>query len=207
MTERAWRLDPAPVHPASSERNEAAELTPGSDTGPMVSACGPRRSSLGRLGFVRQWILAVRTWAIEKFQGIGGRAARFEDVLHEFTAIIETADDPAIVEAALLRLARRIAAGVSDRADHRTGPVPRSWRLQREATTRDPAAKSVRRALVPVGAVNRSWKCRCVAARLSAAGSAFARERRGWLLEEGNDPAPDHALHHGRVRAGKAGPS
>jgi diguanylate cyclase (GGDEF)-like protein len=65
---------------------------------------------------------AVRTWARERFKGLGGCAARFEEVLHEFTAIIATADDPATVEAALLRQARRIVP--ASRIELVTGPAP-----------------------------------------------------------------------------------
>ena len=51
---------------------------------------------------------------------------RFEDILHEFTGIIETADNPVAVEAALLRQAQRMVPACRVELMHGTGPVPRS---------------------------------------------------------------------------------
>ena len=45
----------------------------------------------------------MRIWARETLKGLGGHSARFEDILHEFTEIIETTDSSGAVEAALLR--------------------------------------------------------------------------------------------------------
>jgi len=100
----------------------AAELTPGSTELAVVSAVGPPAQRSMPAVFVRRWNQALRTWARERIRGMCGFTASFEDVLHEFSAIIETEDNPAMVEAALLRQARRIVTAC--RVELITGLTP-----------------------------------------------------------------------------------
>jgi len=51
----------------------------------------------------------LRSWLPAQFAGRGGDDSPFEEVLHGFAEIIETAVDPAIVESSLLRLVRQLA--------------------------------------------------------------------------------------------------
>ena len=58
----------------------------------------------------------------ERFKGFGVKAVSFEDLLHEFSAIIETTDNPVTVQAGVLRQARRLVPGY--RIELVTGPAP-----------------------------------------------------------------------------------
>jgi len=108
MSERAWRFDPAAVHSNSTNTTEAAEIQSGADAGSIDSrtGSGPRWTALR---FIVRWHHAFRTWFHARLDGFNGANAQFENVLHHFAATIATVDDPAIVEAALLRLARQMA--------------------------------------------------------------------------------------------------
>jgi len=108
MSDRAWRLDPAVVHSNSSNRTEAAEVQSGSDAGSIDSRTGPVPRCTA-LGFILRWHHPLRTWLRARLDGFKRADAQFEHVLHQFAATIATVDDPAIVEAALLRLARQMA--------------------------------------------------------------------------------------------------
>ena len=66
-----------------------------------------RRSCAG--GVRGRWHQILRDWLRARFDHLRGANARFEDVLHQFAATIAAVDDPAVVESALLRLARQMA--------------------------------------------------------------------------------------------------
>ena len=107
-TERTWRLDAAPVDVDSGKTSEATEIQPGSDPGSIVAGPAPaRRSTAG--GAMGRWHEALRDWLHARLDHFRGGKAKFEDVLHQFAATIAAVDDPAIVESALLRLARQMA--------------------------------------------------------------------------------------------------
>jgi diguanylate cyclase (GGDEF)-like protein len=120
-TELAWRLDSVGPHAASTEMCEATKSTP--VTGP---ACSAVRPATGRAtpaaGLLRRWNEVVRTWSRKRFNGLVSLSARFEEILHEFTGIIDTADGSSVVEAALLRQARRTVPGC--RVELIMGPAP-----------------------------------------------------------------------------------
>ena len=127
MTELAWRLDAVGPHAASSELCEATKTTP--VTGPACSAVGPvAERSTPAAGLLRRCNDVVRTWSRKKFNGLMSQSARFEEILHEFTGIIDTADGSGAVEAALLRQARRTVPGcrveliMGPAASHDQGP-------------------------------------------------------------------------------------
>ncbi|MFI5456669.1 MAG: GGDEF domain-containing protein [Isosphaerales bacterium] len=106
--DRAWRFDPAVVHSNSSNTTEASDIQSGADAGAIASRTGPGPRWTA-FGCILQWHHAFRTWLRTRLDGFKGANAQFEDVLHHFAATIATVDDPAIVEAALLRLARKLA--------------------------------------------------------------------------------------------------
>ena len=178
---RAWRLDPVGAHPASSEMDEMARFRrPAPAPGRVIAAGGPLTTKPKPGSLLRQWHQVVRTWGRERLKGLGGRAARFEAALHDFTGIIETAENPVAVEAALLRHAQRMVPAC--RIELIAGPVPCT------TTSRSPrvtawlrSGKRARQALATVGMMTLSGKCRYVAARLSEAGSASVRGHEGWL--------------------------
>jgi diguanylate cyclase (GGDEF)-like protein len=119
MTKLAWRFDTVGARAASSEICEVTKTTP--VTPPACSAVGPAAECSSPGGAVRRWNDVVRTWAREKLKGLGGRSARFEEILHEFTGVIDTADNCGEVEAALLRQARRMVPAC--RVELIMGPV------------------------------------------------------------------------------------
>jgi len=108
MSDRAWRLDHVVVHADSSKITQAAELESRSDAGRIDPAggSGPRSTALG---FTPRWYHNFRTWLHVRLHGFEGLNVRFENVLHQFAATIASVDDPALVEAALVRLARQMA--------------------------------------------------------------------------------------------------
>ena len=91
---------------------------------------GPGR---GPTGVIRRWNHVMRSWARERLKRLIRPATRFEEILHEFARTIEIAGDAGVVEAALVRHARRMLPGVSRRIDHgfgfhsRSGTARRAW--------------------------------------------------------------------------------
>jgi len=174
-SERAWRLDAAVVHTNSNKTTEFAQLQSGSDPVSIEwdAGAGPRSTALG---FIRRWHNIFRSWLHARFDRSKGVDARFEEVLHQFAATIATADDPAIVEAALLRLAHQMApasrielvSGPDTAFDHDVEAEADGEGSGGEETAADRWTQPVAR---------RCWNCRFVAARRFAAGSASARDQ------------------------------
>jgi diguanylate cyclase (GGDEF)-like protein len=121
MTERTWRCDSVGAPQASSDMSGSADLSAGSHRSPEESVTEPMPSH-PTFGLIRQWTRTVKRWMRERFTGFGGNAVDFEDILHEFSAVIETTDSPATVEAGVLRQARRLVPGY--RIELITGPAP-----------------------------------------------------------------------------------
>jgi diguanylate cyclase (GGDEF)-like protein len=120
MNELAWRLDPVGAHAAPSENFEATKTTP-----VPRAACAANVSAADRsrpAGLFRRCNDVVRTWVRERLNGLVSQSADFEEILHEFTETIETADSAGAVEAVLLRQARR--AVPASRVELIMGPAP-----------------------------------------------------------------------------------
>ena len=125
MADRAWRLDTTANQSDSTKETEVAQLQSGSDAGSIDPATrsGPRSTARG---FILRWHDTFQRWLHSRLNGFNGVNPRFEHVLHQFSATIAAVDDPAIVEAALLRLAHQMApaswielvAGRSPADDH-----------------------------------------------------------------------------------------
>jgi diguanylate cyclase (GGDEF)-like protein len=111
MTERVWRLDTVEAPPATSELSADAQRPARPTAEPLVSPSGPAPVESMPAGFWRRWSQAMQDWATESIRRVGNRGARFESLLHELSTIIESSDDLATVEAALLRQARRLVPG------------------------------------------------------------------------------------------------
>ena len=93
ISERAWRLDPV----------EAATVP---ITGELYEATEPRSMTVP---LIRQWVRTAQSWTrafLERFIGV---PVGFEQVLHPFVMVLQTADDRAAVETALLRAVRKLA--------------------------------------------------------------------------------------------------
>jgi diguanylate cyclase (GGDEF)-like protein len=119
MTELAWRLDAVGPHAASSEMCEVTKTTP--VRGPACSDIGPvAERSMPAAGLLRRLNEVVRTWSRKRF--MVSQSARFEQILYEFTGMIDTADSSGAVETALLRQARRTVPAC--RVELIMGPAP-----------------------------------------------------------------------------------
>jgi diguanylate cyclase (GGDEF)-like protein len=93
MSERSWRRDPVETV-AALETSEPAEATePGSMT----------------VSLLRQCSLTARTWACACVERFASVQVGFEQVLHPFVVVLETAASRADVEAALLQAVRKMA--------------------------------------------------------------------------------------------------
>ena len=147
MTERTWRLDSVGVCHASGDMSGPADSSPGSDRGhdDSVTESAPSHASFG-LG--RQWIRTVKRWMGEGFKGFGRTEVNFEDILHEFSAIIEMSDSPETVQAGVLRQARRLVPGY--RIELINGPAPSRERCT--VTQHDGGESSGRESLSNSGA-------------------------------------------------------
>jgi diguanylate cyclase (GGDEF)-like protein len=77
-------------------------------TGMAPLAVGPLNGRVGPTRLIRRWGRVVRTWAKERFTGLGRPTVQFEEILHEFAQTIEVAGNTRAVEAALMRQARRM---------------------------------------------------------------------------------------------------
>ena len=110
MTERTWRFDSVGAGNALTVISESAEPTPGSHPSPPESVIAPA-PRYGRFDLVRQWNCAVKSWMRERFKSFDRNSFSFEDILHEFSAIIETTDSTETVQAGILRQARRLMPG------------------------------------------------------------------------------------------------
>jgi diguanylate cyclase (GGDEF)-like protein len=110
MTERAWRLDSVGAHPAASDTYKA-DATPEAVTVSIDSASGPIAARSEGARFIERWRSSLQTWTTMRLERLGLQTSRFEDVVHEFTGVIEAADNPVALETALLREAQRLVPG------------------------------------------------------------------------------------------------
>ncbi len=109
MRERTWRLDPIETGLGPSDMNEVCEPEHKLAEGRRTAAEGPPRRVKGlAVGSIRRWDQTVRSWVRARLGGFAGRSDQFENVIHEFAAIIAVADNPALVEAALVRITKLI---------------------------------------------------------------------------------------------------
>ena len=109
MRERTWRLDPIDIGLGSSDMNEVCEPEHKLAEGWRTAAEGaPRRVKGLAVGSIQRWDQTVRSWVRARLGGFAGRSDQFENVIHEFAAIIATTDNPAFVEAALVRITKLI---------------------------------------------------------------------------------------------------
>jgi diguanylate cyclase (GGDEF)-like protein len=122
-TELAWRFDSVAAHAASSEIYEATKAVAVAER--MCSAVDPVAERITPTNFLKRWKEVVRTWANERLRRLSVHSARFEDIVHEFTEIVETAHSAGAVEAALLRQARRTVPAC--RVELIMGPAPASF--------------------------------------------------------------------------------
>ncbi len=108
IADRTWRLDHAEVRTCSSEVNAAAQPGSKSDARSIDpgAGSGPRSTAVG---FIPAWVHALRNWLCLRLDRVEGMNVRFEHVLHQFATTIATVDDPALVQAGLLRLAHQLA--------------------------------------------------------------------------------------------------
>ena len=120
MNELAWRFDTVGSHATSSEICEATLTTP--ITKLMCAGVKPEAERSMPTGLFERWSEIVRTWARERRNSMVSQSARFEEILHEFTGIIETTNSSEAVEAALLRQARRMVP--SSQVELIMGPAP-----------------------------------------------------------------------------------
>ena len=119
QTRHAWRIDHDEARAGWSAIVEAAIGGAGAGMTPL--AVGPLNGRIGPKRLIRRWGQVVRTWAKERFTGLGKPTVQFEEILHEFAQTIEVADDARVVEAVLMRLARRVAP--TCRLELITGPA------------------------------------------------------------------------------------
>lgn len=129
-TAHAWRLDV--VGSCAGSRKTAARATaaPGEDS--TKAGMRPSKMRFAPARFIIRWKEVMRTWTKARFRGLMTRSVRFEEILSEFTCVIETAGDAVVVEEALLRQARRMvprcrielissSARPRDEGEHKTG--------------------------------------------------------------------------------------
>jgi diguanylate cyclase (GGDEF)-like protein len=74
----------------------------------MSSACGFSAQGMAPAGSCGRWNRALVAWAREAINRFSRSAAIFEQTIHDFSAFIETTENPLAVEAALLRQARQM---------------------------------------------------------------------------------------------------
>jgi diguanylate cyclase (GGDEF)-like protein len=106
MTTRTWRADSLEERAKSTAANppvRARTLCEGQSVEPAAPGTGVSR--LRRLGAA-----VARAGRAAWSRTFDRQATRFEEVLHDFAAELAASREPASIEAALLRLARRIAA-------------------------------------------------------------------------------------------------
>jgi diguanylate cyclase (GGDEF)-like protein len=109
MRERTWRLDPIETGLGSGDMNEVCEPEYELTEGGRTAAEGPPRRVKGlAVGSIRRWDQTVRSWVRARLGGFADRSDQFENVIHEFAAIIAVAENPAFVEAALVRITKLI---------------------------------------------------------------------------------------------------
>jgi diguanylate cyclase (GGDEF)-like protein len=120
---RAWRFDRALPEAGSRQPASAASAS----SGPRSTALDPETAARApSLIVAARWHDAVRNRLRLILHALFGTNPGFEHALHQFSAAIATVDDPALVEAALFKLAHHMApaswielvAGESVPAEH-----------------------------------------------------------------------------------------
>src|SRR5271166_5563083 len=101
ISERAWRRDPgeALAVPGTSERNEATEPRAGLVARSIVSVPNLVGERSMTVPFLPQWSRTAQIWARAFLERFAGVPVEFEQVLHSFVVVLETAHDRAAVEA------------------------------------------------------------------------------------------------------------
>jgi diguanylate cyclase (GGDEF)-like protein len=109
-SERSWRFDRVPAHTEASPRNQEGQPPPRALFGATVARSGGDQASsaavplpLRSRGVFASWLRALLA------RRVGGAQPAFEEVVHQFAAIIETEVDPVIVESSLLGYVRQLA--------------------------------------------------------------------------------------------------
>jgi diguanylate cyclase (GGDEF)-like protein len=108
-TDREWRVDTASARPATTDMRELPR-TLGTQASPPETAHGlrGRGSQIGDAW--RRSTNRVHFWVIARLRQFAGRArsSYFEGLLRDFIEVIDTADDPAVLERSLVRLAGQL---------------------------------------------------------------------------------------------------
>jgi diguanylate cyclase (GGDEF)-like protein len=109
MSRRAWRLDrtdssPDPKQSGQQDESRAVNDQPVRGVSSGTAETSPRRRAWST-GFWR----VVRDRLTARLRRSGPVRVEFEEMIHEFAALIDQADDPVTVEGELLRVVRRMA--------------------------------------------------------------------------------------------------
>jgi diguanylate cyclase (GGDEF)-like protein len=105
---RAWRTDSG-EEPATAKAAGPASRTGTPCEGQPADRPGPPSSRAGSIGLGRLGAAVVRAGLRAWASCFGRREGRFEEVLHDYAAELGISRDPGAIEAALVRMARRIA--------------------------------------------------------------------------------------------------
>ena len=109
MSRRAWRLDQTATVIAatgSDGRNEPPRPE-NEPTGPLSLVPGP--STTADAGWTTRLRRTLTVWLGAGPRPLRPKRVAFEEIIHRFAALIDQSDDPATVEAELLRLVRRMS--------------------------------------------------------------------------------------------------
>jgi diguanylate cyclase (GGDEF)-like protein len=104
MRECPWRLDSIGTELASTAINPRCELhnIPTDGCGSADDGHGLDPTALA-VGSIRRWDQAIRTWIRSRLRRDSGPSGQFEKIVNDFAGIIATTDNPACIEAALVR--------------------------------------------------------------------------------------------------------
>ena len=122
VSERSWRVDPIDAQSSSNDIDSASGHRSRSELQMIASTPGTGTAKSTVVDYIRRCDRLARAWVRARFSSSGAAELRFAETLHQFAAIIGTADNPAIVEAALLRMVRDVAAATRIELTIGSGP-------------------------------------------------------------------------------------
>jgi diguanylate cyclase (GGDEF)-like protein len=109
MSRRAWRLDRMGRSPDQKQPGEQDDAAPMNAEPANVLPCETTATGAARPRWVAGLSRVVRDWLnVRRIRARRDRA-EFEEMIHQFATLIDQADEPATVEAELMRVVRRMA--------------------------------------------------------------------------------------------------
>ncbi len=109
MSRRAWRLDQTTAFAAATGSDQRNEPPRPKNEPAALESLVTNPSTTAHAGWTTHLTRTLAGWLGARPRPLRSKRIAFEEIIHRFAALIDQSDDPATVEAELLRLVRRMS--------------------------------------------------------------------------------------------------